>query len=389
MKAEFIASVKHAIESVAGPQCVLHAPIFRGNEQRYVSDCIETGWVSSVGAYVDRLENDLADFTGAKYVIATSSGTSALHTALVVAGVRPNDEVIVPSLSFVATANAVSYCGAVPHFADVDSQTYGLDPEKLRVQIETTMDKTSDGLKNLSTGRRVSAIVPMHTFGHPCSIRALCELAERYSLRVVEDAAESLGSFYEGQHTGTFGTLGVLSFNGNKIATSGGGGAILTNDSTLAKTAKHLSTTAKVPHPWHYVHDELGFNYRMPNLNAALACAQLEQIEDFVRIKRDIATLYSQAFESIDGVSFFTESPRCTSNYWLNSIRLSVSKSECRDQLLAATNNAGVMTRPCWTPLNQLPMYQNCPSGSLTTTNALSQQILNIPSGVGTFNINS
>jgi perosamine synthetase len=336
-----------------------------------------------VGSYVDRIESDLAAYTGARYAVATVNGTSALHAALVAAGVKPDDEVIVPALSFVATANAVTYCGAIPHFVDVETMTLGMDPDKLRHHLEKTLESVSSQWRNRTTGRRVSAIVPMHTFGHPCDIETIVEIGQKYEIAVIEDAAESLGSFRKGQHTGTFAEMGILSFNGNKIVTSGGGGAILTNDPQLAKRIKHLTTTAKIPHRWEYVHDQAGFNYRMPNLNAALACAQLEQLDSFIQIKRETAKRYQTALDGIDGVGIVREPKNCSSNYWLNAIRLDDTTQLLRDEVLAVTNDAKLMTRPCWTPLNRLPMYKNCPTSDLENSNVLFEQLINIPSGVG------
>lgn len=383
MNSGFVNRVVKAIAGVVGGPCALHEPVFAGNEQKYVAECIKSGWVSSVGSFVDRFELDLARYTGARFAIATVNGTSALHTALVLAGVEDGDEVIVPALSFVATANAVSYCGAVPHFVDVCSRTLGMDASKLREHLAEIGNCVDGVLRNRVTGSRIAAMVPMHTFGHPCEMDAICDLAAEYHLPVVEDAAESLGSFYHEKHTGTFGQMGVLSFNGNKIVTAGGGGAIITDDEQLAKRAKHLTTTAKVPHKWAYEHDAVGFNYRMPNLNAALACAQLEQLEGFLRIKRATAQRYQEAFASIDGVSFVTEPERCESNYWLNAIRLNMEMQGFRDDILEATNTAGLMTRPCWTPLNRLKMYQQCSTACLDASNALFARLINVPSGAG------
>jgi perosamine synthetase len=382
MSEEFVNSVVAAIRSVTGGPSALHAPIFQGLEGRYVQECIDTGWVSSVGAFVDRLESELCRVTGADFAIATVNGTSALHIALLLAGVQRNEEVIVPALSFVGTANAVSYCGAVPHFVDVSSKTLGMDAQLLEEHLGVVAEVAEDGVRNLQTGRRIAAIIPMHTFGHPCDMAPLVALANRYRIPLVEDAAESLGSFYQQKHTGTFGRLGILSFNGNKIVTSGGGGAILTNDPALARQAKQLTTTAKVPHKWEYIHDCAGFNYRMPNINAALACAQLEQLQQFVEIKRSTAMRYQEAFAGIDGVTVIMEPDGCISNYWLNAIRLDGGRQQARDLILQATNDAGLQTRPCWTPLNRLAMYQGAPASSLRTTDELYAQIINVPSGV-------
>jgi perosamine synthetase len=383
MNESFVESVVNAIREVTGGPSALHEPVFRGNEQAYVAECIETGWVSSVGAFVDRLERDLVQYTGARHAIATVNGTSALHVALILAGVQKGDEVIVPALSFVATANAVTYCGAVPHFVDVSDKTLGMCPEKLENHFTLELTRNRNEIRNRKTGRRVAAIVPMHTFGHPCEMDFLCELADTYGLPIVEDAAESLGSSFRGKHTGTFGLLGILSFNGNKIITAGGGGAILTNDTYLAQRAKHLTTTAKVPHTWEYVHDAAGFNYRMPNLNAALACAQLEQLNGFLASKRSTAERYQETVAKIEGVSFIAEPKNSCSNYWLNAIRLDYDHKSARDKILDSFNKTGLMSRPSWTPLNRLAMFRECVSSNLETTDALFDSLINIPSGAG------
>ncbi len=372
-----------AIQSVTQKPCALHEPTFCGKEQAYISECLQTGWVSSVGAFVDRAASDLAKYTGATYAIPTVNGTAALHTALVLAGVQPGDEVIIPALSFVATANAVAYCHAVPHFVDVSDASVGISPGKLSERLKKVLKRDGDCWRNRDTGRRVAAIIPMHTFGHPCGIEQICEIGQRYGLPVVEDAAESLGSFKSGRHTGTFGLLGILSFNGNKIVTAGGGGAVLTNDERLARRARHITTTAKLPHSWEYKHDCVGFNYRMPNLNAALLCAQLELLPEFVRRKRELAIRYRDAFAGVEGVEVITEMKDCRSNYWLVAIRLSEELTEQRDVILSDTNQSGFMTRPCWMPLNRLPMYSHCPSGDLSTTNACYNRIICIPSSPG------
>lgn len=358
----------------------LHEPEFFGNEWQYVKECIDTGWVSSVGKYVDEFERRLAEFTGARHAVAVVNGTAAQHIALQLAGVRPGEEVIVPSLSFVATANAVMHCGAVPHFVDSNKSTLGMDPEALSAYLKTVTDRTAGKLRNASTGRRIAAIVPMHTFGHPVDLAALLEVASRFELPVVEDAAESLGSTFNGRHTGTFGCLGVLSFNGNKIITTGGGGAILTNDPDLARHAKHLTTTAKLPHRWEFFHDEVAYNYRLPNLNAALGCAQLERLPDMLQRKRRIAEIYRAVFENQQGLTFVEEPKNCHSNYWLNAIRLENPDMKSRDALLAAANNAGYQCRPAWTLLHKLPMYQHCPRSPVPVAEALEASLISIPS---------
>lgn len=357
----------------------LHEPRFSGREQEYLKDCIDSTYVSSVGKYVDRFELDLAAYTGAKYAIATVNGTAALHAALVLAGVASGDEVITQPLTFVATVNAIKYCGAEPCFVDVDRDTMGLSPDALRSFLEESA-VLEDGLcKNRVTGRVIRAVVPMHTFGHPARMDEIVAICEEYQLVVVEDAAESLGSRYKDQHTGTFGHMGVFSFNGNKTITCGGGGAIVTDDETLARKAKHITTTAKVPHKWEYDHDCVGFNYRMPNLNAALACAQLEQIEAMLENKRALAKEYAAFFESI-GITFIAEPAHAYSNYWLNALVLEDRAQ--RDEFLQETNSKGVMTRPVWKLMHHLEMYANAQRGDLSVAEWLESRLVNIPSGV-------
>lgn len=343
---------------IAADAAPLHAPRFQGNEQRYVQDCIASTFVSSVGAYVDRFERALADYTGARRAVAVVNGTAALQIALKLAEVQAGDEVIVPALTFVATANAVYYLGAVPHFADSAEQTLGLDPVALRDWLSHTAEHTADGARNRHSGRPIRALVPMHAFGHPADLDGLMAVAHDYRLTLVEDAAESLGSRYQGRHTGTFGLLGTLSFNGNKTITTGGGGAILTDNDALADHAKHLTTTAKVPHRWDYVHDAVGYNFRMPNLNAALGCAQLEQLPAFLASKRRLFERYRAAFDGMDDMRLMQEPPGCESNYWLQTLILSDSAADQRDAVLQATNDAGLMTRPAWRLMHQSP--KNC-----------------------------
>lgn len=356
----------------------LHEPVFTENERKYVLDCIDSTFVSSVGRYVDIVEQKIAEFTGAKYCIMTVNGTSALHVALLLAGVKPGTEVITQPLTFVATCNAISYCGAKPVFVDVDENTLGMSPDSLKRFIENNCKFEGGKLFNKITGKQISAVVPMHTFGHPCRIDEIIKIASAYGLPVIEDSAESLGSRYKGKHTGTFGIMGILSFNGNKIVTSGGGGAILTNDEELAKKVKHITTTAKIPHRWEYYHDAVGYNYRMPNINAALLLGQLENLEKFIKIKRDLAMVYSKFFEDI-GVKFILEPENAFSNYWLNAIMLN-SRLE-RDEFLEYTNNSGIMTRPCWVLMNKLPMYKDCYVFEAKVAEYLEDRIVNIPSG--------
>jgi len=361
----------------------LHEPRFMGNEQRYVQECIASTYVSSVGAYVERFEKDLAAYTGARRAVAVVNGTAALQVALQLASVQANDEVIVPALTFVATANAVNYLGAIPHFADAEETTLGLDHHALRDWLKSIAEPTGDGYRNRQTGRRLRALVPMHTFGHPCDMDGLLAVAHDYRLTLVEDAAESMGSRYQGQHTGTFGLLGTLSFNGNKIITTGGGGAILTNDERLADHAKHLTTTAKLPHRWDYVHDEVGYNFRMPNLNAALGFAQLEQFPEFLASKRRLFERYQAALVDIDEVRLMEEPSDCESNYWLQTLVLSDAIVDQRDTILQATNDAGLMTRPAWRLMHQLAPHQECPKAPLPVAESLAQRLINLPSSAG------
>lgn len=357
----------------------LHEPTFDEKEIEYVTDCIRTGWVSSVGKYVDQFEMSIAEYTGVKRAIAVVNGTAALHIALKAAGVQENDEVFMPALTFIATANAASYLQAIPHFVDVSVQTLGMDPVKLEEHISEIGEMKNGHLVNKQTGRIIRAVVPMHTFGHPVALDELIAVCDRYNLVLVEDAAESLGSFYKGTHTGGFGAVSALSFNGNKIMTTGGGGAILTNDEKLANYVKHITTTAKIPHSWEYRHDEIAFNYRMPNINAALGCAQLEKMDEFLFSKRKLTQTYQKLFESIEGVTLFTEPPHGTSNYWLQTIILNTKKHN-RDAVLELLNSEGVMTRPIWVPMNKLVPYKDCPVGDLSVTNELNERIINIPS---------
>ncbi|MDC6268312.1 LegC family aminotransferase [Lysinibacillus fusiformis] len=356
----------------------LHEPTFNDKEVEYVTDCIKTGWVSSVGSFVTRFEEDLAKFVGVKRAVAVVNGTAALHIALKVAGVEVNDEVLMPSLTFIATANAVSYLQAIPHFVDVERNTLGVDAIALRNYLEEISEVRNSELFNKQTNRRIKALVPMHTFGHPVALDELIKLCEELNLVLVEDAAESLGSYYKGKHTGSFGKVNAMSFNGNKIITTGGGGAVLTNDEKLADYAKHLTTTAKVPHKWDYVHDEIGYNYRMPNINAALGCAQLEKMPSFIRQKRNLTEKYMQIVSKTTGVQLFNEPVDCISNYWLQTLTL--DDSHHRDEILAFLNDNGVMSRPIWTPMHKLRMYQNCPKADLSVTEQLNQSIINIPS---------
>lgn len=379
---EFVHSIINTLESVLPSKeyIPLHEPEFSGREWEYVKDCLDSGWVSSVGAYVDRFERMLCDYTGSPYAVAAVNGTAALHICLLLAGVKAGDEVLVPAATFIATANTVTYCNAIPHFVDVEERTLGLDPHKLNDYLKEISEFRRGICYNQLTGRPIRAVVPMHTFGHPVDLDPLQELCERYHLVMVEDAAESLGSLYKGQHTGTRGLVSSFSFNGNKTITTGGGGAILTSSKSIAKLAKHLTTQAKTPHRWEFNHDLIGYNYRMPNINAALGCAQLEQLPGFIEKKRNLARCYQVAFQDIPGIRFFTEPDFARSNYWLNVLILDEEFARERDNLLESTNNAGIMTRPLWTLMHKLSMYHDCPRMDLSVAEDLESRVINIPS---------
>lgn len=380
---DFVRQVIAAIHSVTGNKhAVLHEPCFSGNEWLYLKECLDSTFVSSGGPFVDRFEADLAHFTGAKHAVAVVNGTAALHIALLMANVKPGDEVIAPALTFIATANAIAYCNAIPHFADSEESTLGLDPDALRQHLADNTEQHNGQCINCHTGRVIRAVVAMHTFGHPVRLEELMAVAKDFNLALIEDAAESLGSYYHGKHTGTFGLLGTLSFNGNKTITTGGGGAILTDDIELARRAKHLTTTAKLPHAWQYLHDEIGYNYRLPNLNAALGCAQLEQLPGFLSAKRNLTELYAAAFASIEGVSLKQEPANCISNYWLQTLILDASRASHHDALLQASNQDGLMTRPAWNLMHQLKPYLDCPRMPLPRSERLAACMINIPSSV-------
>jgi perosamine synthetase len=358
----------------------LHEPEFAGHEWDYVKECLDTGWVSSVGSYVDRFERDLAAFTETRHAVATSNGTSALHICLLLAGVRQGDEVLVPTLTFIATANAVSYIGATPHFVDSEAVSLGVDAAALDAYLRDTAHIVDGDCVNRRTGARIRALVVMHVFGHPCDMDALAELAQRWKLVLVEDAAESLGSSYRGRHTGNVGLVSALSFNGNKVITTGGGGAIVTNDAQLAQRAKHLTTTARTSHRWNFLHDEIGYNYRLPNLNAALGCAQLERLPQMLARKRTLAERYRRAFEGVAQARFLAEPAYGRGNYWLNTIVLDDAHAAQRDDLLQALNDAGYMSRPIWTLMHKLPMYEHCPRMPLDAALRLERSVVNVPS---------
>lgn len=357
----------------------LHAPIFQGKERDYVLDAIDSTFVSSVGAYVSRFEEMLAEITGSKQAVACVNGTAALQVALRMAGVRDGDLVLTQSLSFVATANAIAHSGAEPVFLDVESRSLGLCPRALTSFLESDCERAEYGVVHTASGKRISACVPMHTFGMPCRIDAIAGVCDDWGIALVEDAAEALGTLYHGRHCGTFGLLGVLSFNGNKIITTGGGGAVLSNEENLARRAKHVTTTAKLSHQWEFRHDERAWNFRMPNLNAAMGCAQLELLEDFVSQKRDLADDYAELFAGTPW-EFVREPEHARANYWLCAVRLRSRKE--RDFFLRESNEAGIMTRPCWEPLHTLPVYANCPRGPLPETQRTADTLVNLPSGV-------
>lgn len=357
----------------------LHVPVFLGNEKSYLEECIDSTFVSSVGKFVDSFEEKMALYTGSKYAVATVNGTSALQVALLLSGVEPGDEVITQPLTFVATANAITYCGAKPVFLDIDKNTLGLSAEKLEhfLKNSTRYNREDSKLINIHTSRPVSACVPMHTFGHPCQIDEIVRVCKKYRLPVVEDAAESLGSMYKGKHTGTFGNISILSFNGNKVMTTGGGGMLLTDDEKTARRAKHITTQAKVPHQWDFIHDEIGYNFRMPNINAALGVAQLEELDMLLKNKRETASLYRGFFASTP-FSFFPEPDSCWSNYWLNLFFL--EDREQKEEFLKYSNENKVMTRPAWTLMHKLRMFRKEFRQNLDVAEQMEDTLVNIPS---------
>lgn len=379
----------------------LAVPVFVGNEKEYLNECIDTTFVSSVGKFVDRFENDMAVYTGAKRAVVCVSGTNALHMSLMLVGVKRDDEVLTQALTFIATCNALSYIGAHPVFLDVDRSTMGLSPDTMKEWLQKNaevrkntrineLDKSQDfafhddeyACYNKNTGRRIKACVPMHTFGHPVRIEEIAALCKKWHIELVEDAAESIGSLYKGKHTGTFGKIGAISFNGNKTITTGGGGMMLFNDEELGAFAKHLTTQAKIPHRWEFRHDHIGYNYRMPNINAALGCAQLEHIEEYVSSKRETAKAYEEFFRDIPDIEFFVEPENTRSNYWLNVVIL--KDKEAQQSFLQYTNDNGVMTRPIWELMNRLPMFEKCENDGLKNTIWFADRVVNIPSSVRT-----
>ena len=385
-----IDSLLDRIHDVVGPFSLehplhLHEPDFRGTHaSQYVQECIDTGWVSSSGSFVSRFEDYLCDITGADYAVALTNGTVALRLALHLVGVSPGDEVILPPLSFVATANAVSHLGAVPHFVDVCQNNLGMSPVSLSNRLESISELIDGQLFNRETGRRIAAVLPVHVFGHPADVDQLKRVADSWGLPMVEDAAEALGSFRSGIHCGLFGSIGTLSFNGNKLVTTGGGGALLTNNDSIASRARHLSTTAKQPHPWAFNHDAVGWNDRLPNLNAALGVAQLEDLDRRLASKRQLVKRYQDLFSDLDGVELVLEPDHCRSNFWLVCLRLTAADPSVvhtsQLQLLKYAHATGLFLRPIWTPLHQLPMYASCPAGCLDVADSEACRLINLPS---------
>lgn len=362
------------------PQISLHEPCFIGNEKAYLNECIDSTFVSSVGKFVDTFEQEFAKKVGSKFAVALVNGTAALHIALRLLNVGKNDEVITQPLSFIATSNAISYTSAKPVFIDVDLDTMGLSPEALERFLEQNCKLENGICKNQKTQKTIKACVPMHTFGHPCKIDQIAQICQKWHIELVEDSAESLGSYYKGKHSGTFGKMGIFSFNGNKIITSGGGGAIVSDDEELAKRAKHLSTTAKMPHPYLYMHDEIAYNYRMPNLNAALLLAQLENLDTFLKNKRELAKIYKNFFKNYEQIKFFDEPKDANSNFWLNSVLL--ENTHKRNEFLELLNKNKIYARAIWQLTSDLKMYKNCQKDELRNAKLLESQVVNLPSSV-------
>ena len=361
-------------------ELALHEPSFTGNEWRYVKDCLDTSMVSSVGTYMEKFEKKLVDLTGVPYAVSVVNGTAGLHTALHVADVGPNNEVLVPALTFVATANAVAYCRAVPHFVESDYLTLGVDAGKLNKWLSKIAVRKNGATHNRRTGRRIKALICVHTFGHPVDLDALSDTCEHFKIALIEDAAEAIGSYYKDKHVGRWGMISVLSFNGNKTVTTGGGGALLTKNGKLAKLIKHITTTAKIPHAWKYDHDRVGFNYRLPNLNAALGCAQLESLPALLEKKRKLAHTYAEAFRHVGGAALFSEPPFAKSNYWLNTLIFDKGNLGLRDEFIRQAHDNRIRVRPVWRLMHKLPMFLNCPKADVTVSEDLERRIVNIPS---------
>ncbi|MEK6730681.1 MAG: LegC family aminotransferase [Pseudomonadota bacterium] len=377
----FITTLKNCLPS-AQASIALHEPLFAGNEWRYVKECLDTGWVSSGGKFVDRFEYDLAAYTGAKHCVVAVNGTAALHIIFLLAGIKPNDEVLVPALTFIATCNAIAYCGGVSHFIDSEESHLGIDFKKLERYLSDITEIKDNVCYNKLTKRPIRALCVMHTFGHPVDLDAAMALCDRYHLKLIEDAAEALGSFYKGQHVGHHGFAGALSFNGNKIITTGGGGAIVTDDESVAKKAKHITTTAKLPHHWKYDYDCIGYNYRLPNINAALGCAQLEKLPEFLQKKRQLTERYEKTFKHYDGCRFIEEPKEAKSNCWLNAILLDNSSQHLRNDILELAIKNNIFLRPVWELMDTLPMYQHCPRMDLSGAKSIAARLINIPSSV-------
>lgn len=381
--AQDIESILSGIRSVSGDgPTALHEPVFMGKERAYLVDCIDSGFVSSVGHYVTQFESELAKFTGASHVVAVTNGTNALHLSLVALGVKPDQEVLVPALSFVATANAVAHAGAVPHFVDVSAETWGLDPHAVRTYLSAIAVQRDGNLVNRETGRTISAIVPMHTLGHPVDMTGVIDVAQDFGLKVLEDAAESLGSYIGDLHTGLLGKLGVFSFNGNKTITTGGGGAILTHDAELAHRIKHLSTTAKAPHRFEFDHDEIGYNYRMPNINAALGVAQMEQLPGILANQRKLYRRYEQAFRNDHRVSMKGERAGTLSNFWLQALLLDSQSRASRNDVIKRALAQNIPVRPLWKPLNTVAAHYSSPSAPTPVAQDLYERVVCLPSSV-------
>ncbi len=383
MTEQLTRQIEQIIRKVSGIEhgpVVLHEPFFNGNERQYVTDCIDTNWVSTVGKYVNLFEQLISRTTGVKHAIATINGTAALHICLLLAGVQAGDEVLTQALTFVAAANAIAYSNATPHFVDVELDALGVCPERLREHLQTIGTVKNGILHNKNTDRPIRALMVMHTFGHPSRLDELKQVCDEFGIKLIEDAAEAIGSEYHGRHVGSHGLLSALSFNGNKTITTGGGGAILTNDDAIAQQARHLTTTGKVSHIWEYFHDCVAYNYRLPNINAALGCAQLEQLGDIIMKKRVLASRYKHEFAKVSDVTFFNEATGVKSNYWLNAIILNAPGLEKRNSLLNELNADGIMVRPVWNLMNNLPMYANCPAADLSISKQLEASLINIPS---------
>tara|TARA_B100000035_G_scaffold299877_1_gene294948 strand:- start:1179 stop:2375 length:1197 start_codon:yes stop_codon:yes gene_type:complete len=362
------------------PELNLHEPFFSGNETQYLEACVSTNFVSSIGPFVNKFEEMLSELTGAKHVIATVNGTSSLHLSLHCLGIKPRDEVLLPALTFVGSANSIRYCAGIPHFCDISENDLNMDLEKLQDHLKFTVEKHHAHSTNKYTKNKIAAIMPVHVYGQPVDMETLLSLASEYKLSIIEDAAESLGSFLNNKHTGTFGEIGCLSFNGNKIVTTGGGGAILTNNDVLAKQIRHLSTTAKITHPWELSHDEIGYNYRMPNINAALGCAQLELFSKLIENKRNLHMKYKKELDNIPWLRLISENKESISNYWLNTIILKNNEELFQKRLIETCHEEKIFLRPAWKPLHLLPMFQSCPKSELNTASFLQKKIINLPS---------